>query len=324
MNADPVSSAAVPSSLPRRRLGRAGFELSALSLGGTGLGGLYGAVPEEQGVATILRAVDGGIDYVDSSPFYGAAERRLGIALRSLGERSQLIHFCTKVGTHPDRFGDYSADAVRWSVENSLRVLGVPHVALVQVHALENIDMDVVLRPGGAVEELERLRDEGKVGAIGLGVWGARHHLRAIDSGRFDVVLIRDDYSLIRTIDGEVIRRAAEAGVGLLLGRALMVGLLAGGDPLSDPRLSKHPDAAAAHEWWHWARSREVPLRALALQFAMRNPDVSSVVVGASSPQEVDESLAAIEAPIPSEVWKEVEERVERLGSKTSTGVWIP
>jgi len=295
-----------------------------LSLGGTGLGGLYGPVPEDQGVETILRAVERGIDYIDSSPFYGQAERRLGIALERMGGGAPALNFCTKVGTHPDRFGDYSAEAVRWSVETSLEKLGVERVALVQVHALEHIDMDVVLRPNGAVEELERLREEGKVGAIGLGVWGAEHHLRAIDSGRFDVILIHDDFSLIRTIDDVVIRRAAEAGVGVLVGRALMVGLLAGGDPLADPRLSQHPDAAAAHDWWLWARSREVPLRAIALQFAMRTPDVGSVVVGASSPGEIEGSITAALTPISDDVWSEVEERVDRLGSKTSTGVWIP
>jgi aryl-alcohol dehydrogenase-like predicted oxidoreductase len=296
--------------LPQRRLGRAGFDVSVLTLGGAGLGGLYGAVPEDQAVATIVRAIELGVTYIDSSPFYGESERRLGIALATLGERAAHVRYCTKVGTHPERFGDYSAATAWWSVENSLRLLGTDHVALVQVHALDHIDMDLVLRPGSALEALEQMRDQGLVGAIGLGVRGAQHHLTAVESGRFDAILIHDDYSLIRQTDDMVIQRAAQADVGVLLGRALMMGLLAGGDPMLDPRLADHPDAPAAREWWAWAREHRQPLRALAIQFGLRNQQVASVVVGASSVAEIEESIAAARAEIPVAVWEEVDGRI--------------
>lgn len=302
-----------PTLIPVRRLGRAGFTVTQLTLGGAGLGGLYEPVTDEDGTATIVRAVELGINYIDSSPFYGQSERRLGAALSALDERARGLHFCTKVGTHPERFGDYSAETVRWSLDNSLRLLQVDRVDLVQVHALDDIDMDEVLRPGSAVEALEQARDRGTVGAIGLGVRGAHHHLRAIDSGRFDVILIHDDYSLIRRTDDVVIRRAAEAGVGVLLGRALMTGLLAGGDPMADPRLADHPDAPAARKWWEWARDRDVPLRAVAIQYPMRNPGVSSVVVGASSPREIEDSVTAANTPLDDGIWAEVEERIAAM-----------
>jgi aryl-alcohol dehydrogenase-like predicted oxidoreductase len=151
--------------------------------------------------------------------------------------------------------------------------------------------VDLVLRPGSALEALEQMRDEG-IGAIGLGVRGAQHHLTAVESGRFDAILIHDDYSHIRRTDDVVIQRAAQADVGVLLGRALMMGLLAGGDPTADPRLADHPDAPAAREWWEWARERGLPLRALAIQFGLRNRDVASVVVGASSRTGIEESIS--------------------------------
>jgi aryl-alcohol dehydrogenase-like predicted oxidoreductase len=303
-----------PTLIRTRPLGRAGFAVTELTLGGAGLGGLYGPVSVEDGLGTIVRAVELGINYIDSSPFYGRSEPRLAAALATLGERARGLHFCTKVGTHPDRFGDYSADTVRWALDNSLRLLQVDRVDLVQVHALDDIDMDEVLRPGSAVEALEQARDEGKVGSIGLGVRGAHHHLRAVDSGRFDVILIHDDYSLLRRTDDAVIRRAAESGVGVLLGRALMTGLLAGGDPMADPRLADHPDAPAARAWWEWARGRDVPLRAVAIQYPLRNAGVSSVVVGASSTREIEESVAAATTPLDDSIWAEVEERIAAVG----------
>jgi aryl-alcohol dehydrogenase-like predicted oxidoreductase len=313
MTGHPTVPAAGPAgALPARPLGRAGFDVTLLTVGGAGLGGLYGAVQDADGIATLIRAVELGINYIDSSPFYGESERHLGAALAELDGKAPGLHFCTKVGTHPERFGDYSAETVRWSVENSLRLLGVERVDLVQVHALDDIDMDLVLRPGSAVDALEALREEGKLGAIGLGVRGAQHHLRAIESGRFDMVLIHDDYSLIRQSDEVVIERAAEAGVGVLLGRALMTGLLAGPDPMADERLATHPDAPAAREWWEWAREREVPLRSVAIQYPMRNPAVASVVVGASSPAEITDAVAAATMKLPDEIWREVEERIGR------------
>lgn len=299
--------------LTRRRLGRAGFDVTALSLGGAGLGGLYGPVPEEAALQTVRRALDHGINYIEGAPFYGDCERRYGKLLGDLGGRPTGLHLCTKVGMHPARHGDYSGPAARWSVEESLRVLGVSSVDLVQVHALESIDLDFVLGPAGAVCELERMRDEGKLRAIGFAIRGSAYHRRAIASGRFDVILIHDDFSLIRRTDTAVIEEAHAAGVGVLAARVLMTGLLAGGDPMKNERLAAHPDVGAARDWWLWARACGVPLQAVALQFAMRYPGVSSVVVGASYPTEVDENVTAGTFALPDGIWDEVEERIRRF-----------
>jgi len=298
--------------LTRRPLGRAGFNVTALTLGGAGLGELYGPVAEEAAIQTVLRAVALGINYIEGAPFYGECESRYGKALAALGDRSGGVRICTKVGMHPARHGDYSAAAARWSVEESLKILGVGSVDLVQVHALEAIDMAAVLGPQGAVAELERMRDEGKVRAIGFAIRGASYHREAIASGRFDAILIHDDFSLIRRTDDSVIAEAAAAGVGVLVARALMTGLLAGHDPMANERLAAHPDAPAAVDWWRWAQERNVPLQAVALQFAMRHPGVSSVVVGASSPREVEENVSAATFTLPESVWADVDERMRR------------
>ena len=299
--------------LTRRPLGRAGFEVTELTLGGAGLGGLYGPVPEEAAVQTVLRAVDLGINYIEGAPFYGECEHRYGKALAALGNHSGGLRICTKVGMHPARDSDYSAAAARWSVEESLKILGLGSVDLVQVHALDTVDMATVLGPQGAVAELERMRDEGKLRAIGFAIRGASYHRQAIASGRFDAILIHDDFSLIRRTDDSVIAEAAAAGVGVLVARALMTGLLAGPDPRANERLAAHPDASAAVDWWRWAQEREVPLQAVALQFAMRHPGVSSVVVGASSPREVEQNVSAATFPLPESIWDDVDERMRRV-----------
>jgi aryl-alcohol dehydrogenase-like predicted oxidoreductase len=300
--------------LPRRRLGRTGMELTALTLGGAGLGGLYGPVPEEKAVQTVMRAIELGVNYIEGAPFYGDCERRYGEVFAALGGVPRGLHLCTKVGMHPARPDDYSGPAARWSVEQSLAALGVSSVDLVQVHAIEAIDMSVVLGPGGAVAELERMRDKGKLRSIGFAIRGADYHRQAIASGRFDAILIHDDFSLIRRTDVSVIEEAAAAGLGVIVARALMTGLLAGADPMANERLAAHPDARAAHDWWLWAQHRGVSLQAVAVQFAMRQPGVSTVVIGASAPHEIEENVRSATTPLPDAIWAEVEERIQRTG----------
>lgn len=297
-------------SLRRRRLGRIGAEVTTLSLGGAGLGGLYGPVSDEQATVAINRAIDLGINWIDVSPFYGEAERRLGMVLAAHGGLPAGLHVSTKTGTHPKRHGDFSAEATRWSVENSLEQLGVDSVDLLLVHALDS--MEPVLAPDGALNELERLREEGRIGGIGLGVRDHDFHRRAIASGRFDAILSYSDYTLVRQTAASLISEAAAADVGVMLGRVLLVGLLSGDDPMADNELAKDPDAEAARGWWMWAREREVPLQALALQFAMRNTEVATVLVGAKTAEEVEQNVALATYPISDEIWMEVDERVAR------------
>ncbi len=301
--------------LQPRPLGRAGFAVTPLSLGGAGLGGLYGPVAENQAVATVVRALELHVNYLESAPFYGDCEERFASAFDAMNGLPAWVHLCAKVGMHPARHGDYSGATARWSLEQSFKRLGVSRADLVQVHAIDSIDMETVLGPQGAVAELERMRAEGKVGAIAFAIRGAGYHRQAIRSGRFDAILIHDDFSLIRTSDAALIAEASAAGVGVLVGRALMTGLLAGPDPRVNSRLAGHPDLASAVDWWLWARERGIPLQALALQYALRHPGVASVVVGASSPREIEECIAAATLPVPESLWDEIEERISRRSS---------
>ena len=97
-----------------------------------------------------------GIDYVDTSPLYGESERRIGLALAD-GWRDR-VYLQTKTGTHPTRRGDYSAAATRWSVENSLKLLGTDYLDSVLIHDPE--DIEVPLAKDHALEELLRLKEQ--------------------------------------------------------------------------------------------------------------------------------------------------------------------
>jgi aryl-alcohol dehydrogenase-like predicted oxidoreductase len=296
--------------LPRRRLGRTGMDVTVVGCGGVAIGSYHPDenVAEESAVATIRRAFEVGVNYVDTSPLYKDSERRFGLALGALGGLPPGTYISTKTGTHPDRRGDYSAEATRWSVENSLSRLGLDSVDLVLVHDPES--MEPVLAQGGAVDELERMRDEGKLRAIGLGCRPHDHHRAAIRSGRFDAILTFADYNLVRQSAGSLIDEAHDAGVGVIVAQAVLAGQLAGPDPLENPHTKERPDARAAHEWWAWARDRGVPIQALAVQWVLRNPKVATILIGPKTPAEVEENVRVVTAPLPASIWTEVEERM--------------
>jgi aryl-alcohol dehydrogenase-like predicted oxidoreductase len=297
--------------IPKRRLGRSGLEVTEIGLGTVGLGGYYGPVADEQAGLTLQRALDVGINYVDTSPLYKQAEARLGQFFRRTGGRPPGLVLSTKMGTHPERRGDYSAAGARWAVDNSRRLIGVDAFDCVLLHdPRSDAELEQALGPGGAVEELERMKQEGIVHSIGLGVREHRYHRRAIASGRIDVILTYADYTLVRQTAAPLIAEAAAGGVGVLVAQLVHAGQLAGPDPTHDPRLKDRPELAAAYDWWQWARERNVPLAALAIQFGLRNPHVGCALVGADSPQQVEENVRHATTKIDESIWREVEERI--------------
>jgi aryl-alcohol dehydrogenase-like predicted oxidoreductase len=305
-------SAASRTELPRRRLGRSGMEVTELALGTVGIGGYYGPLPEDVAVAALRRAAEIGINYVDTSPHYKEAEARIGRWLRQAGGRPAGLLISTKTGTHPTRRGDYSADATRWSVENSLQLTGAGYFDCVLIHDPRSMDeLEQALAPGGAVEELARMKGEGKVRSVGLGVREHEYHRRAVDSGKVDVILTYADYTLVRQTAASLIEEAAKAGVGVILAQLVHAGQLAGPDPTTVERLKGRPELQAAHDWWLWARERGVSLPALAIQFGLRNPYVGCALVGAQAAHEVEENVRYATEPIPDEIWREVDERIK-------------
>lgn len=294
-------------SLGRRKLGRTDMHVTEIALGGVGLGGRRTIDDDQAAIATVQRGWERGINHLDTSPLYAESERRIGLAFQKMGGRPKGLYLSTKTGTHPEHRGDYSAAGTRWSVENSLKTMGVDSVDLLLVHDPDT--MGPVLAPGAAVDELEHLRGEGKLRWIGLGVREHDKLYTAIRSGRFDAILTYRDYNLITQTAAPLIDEAAAAGVGVILAQVFVAGLLAGPDPATS-MFKDVEEAKAARDWWLWARDRGVSLRSLALQFGLRNPKVSTVLVGADTPAQVDEIMAAATDPIPDSIWAEVEEQI--------------
>jgi len=294
--------------LPRRRLGRSELRVPAFSLGGYPLG-WGGAQGEKDAIEAVQYAVEQGLDYIDTSPFYGESERRIGLALQGV-PRERLI-LSTKTGTHPSRPQDYTWDATMWSVENSLTLLRTDYIDLLLVHDPQ--DIEPVFAPRGALEALERLKEQGVIRNIGLGQRRFDYHKRAILSGRFDVILTFNNYHPLDVSATEwLLPLAAEHDVGVLNGAAMAHGLLVGQDPdliVREERPGSHLRALlpAARRFYRWCREKQIPMPAVVFQFCMRQPLIHCTLTGIQNRAELEENLRGATMDLPDDLWAELD-----------------
>lgn len=290
--------------LPLRRLGRTELEVTCLGMGGAGLG--RGDTTDDEAIEAVHRAIDLGINYLDTAPLYGESERRVGLALAD-GWREK-IYLATKIGTHPEWRGDFSGAGTRRSVENSMRLLGADYLDVCLVHDPDS--MDPVVAKGGALDELQRMREEGLIKFIGLGVRQHEFHKIAIETGIVDVILTYLDYTLLsQTANAWLLPFAAENDIGIINGSPIAMGLLSGVEPdVSAQRMHLDTsDAERAHCLWQWAADNNLSLLNLAIQFCFRQRRIAMSLTGSKNAMEVEQNFAAATTPIPDDVWEQLQ-----------------
>ena len=316
--------------LPRKTLANTGIELTVF-----GVGGYLGLLPDEHAprvaceqaaVLAVRRAVELGVGYFDTAPSYGGgeAERHLGLGLRELSQEERSgLRISTKVGSHPDKSQQYDADAVRWSLECSLKKLFCECLDIVYVHdPVEDAHMDQIFESGGAVSALEQLREEGVLQAIGLGVRNHRFLRRAIESGRFDAILPSYDFHPLRDSARSLIEEAALKGMGVINGSPYNAGLLAGRnlEEALKRRGALEGDVVRARELSVWCAERDVDLGEVAMQYSVRNTSITSTLAGPRTADEVEANLRHLHAELPEGLWGELDEFLATLGPAPSGG----
>ncbi len=282
-----------------RRLGRTKMSVKALGLGCAFFGSQN--VTDQDAHDGVRRAIDLGLNFVDTSPLYGESERRVGLALTD-GYRDR-VYLQTKTGTHPDRRHDYSAEATRWSVENSLSVLKTDRFDSVLIH--DPRDIEEPFAKGACLDELLKMKEEGILDHIGIGVREHDFHKRAIETGHIDIVLTFLDYTLLSQTAGKTTLPLARShDVGLILASAQGMGLLAGPEPDDESERSRYPGKEpVAHRMWTWARDHDVNIRQLALHFCLAADIGGMVMAGPATVEQVEEVIEAATMPVSKEVW---------------------
>jgi D-threo-aldose 1-dehydrogenase len=297
-----------------RPLGRTDLTVSAVCAGGGPLGSMpdnFGYhVPAERGIDTVTRVLRSPINFLDTSNGYsgGESERRIGAAVAAAGGLPDGFVLATKVDR--DRNGDFSGPRVRRSIEESLARLGMDQVPLLYLHDPEHITFEEGMAPGGPVEELARIRDEGLARYLGV-AGGPVGLLRDyVGTGAFDAVLTHNRYTLVDRSAEPLLQAASAAGVAVVNAAIYGGGILATGVAGSD----KYGYRAAPPAVLRSVAAIEkacaasgVPLPAAALRFSMRDPRIASTVIGISRPERVDECLSHVTWDIPDELWAEID-----------------
>ena len=301
-----------------RTLGKTGMNLSSISLGTWQVGGKWGTPFDEKLANRILhQAMDHGVNFIDTADVYGAqpgqSETAVGKAVR---ERTERIFVATKCGRmlNPHINEAYTPEAITKFVDDSLRRLGLDTIDLIQLHCPPT---QVFYRPE-IFETFDRLKTAGKIQFLGVSVEKVEEGIKALEYP--NVVSIQIIYNIFRQRPAEVLFPMAKAKrVGIIVRVPLASGLLTG-------QLSK---TTTFHDGDHRTFNREgdafdkgetfsgIPyelgidaveqikntfpdhenLAPIALKYILMNPDITTVIPGASKPEQVTSNLSALALP---------------------------
>jgi D-threo-aldose 1-dehydrogenase len=298
----------------------------SLVFGGAAIGGLYAPVSDEAAAATLRSAWDAGIRAFDTAPHYGVglSEQRIGGFLAGCPRAEFVVS--TKVGRRLvpaagpvdgaeqfygtpalSRVRDYSADGTLRSLDDSLRRLRLDRTDIALIHDPDDHMAEAL---DGAYPALARLRADGTVAAIGVGVNSAPVAEWFVARCDLDCVLVAGRYTLLDdSAAASLFPLCLARGVEVLAAGVFNSGILA--DPADGARYDYAPAAP-----WVLARARriaevcaryDVPVAAAALRYVLRHPAVTAAVVGARTPEEIRADAGYLGFPIPDALWAELD-----------------
>jgi D-threo-aldose 1-dehydrogenase len=312
----------------QRQLGSTHLTIGPLGLGVAPLGNLYAPVSETDANGTLASAESNNIRLFDVAPLYGygLAEERLGRYLRHLPSKRRIIstkvgrvlesvrsppddpHFVAPLSYRP--VFDYSRAGIKRSYEQSLIRLGLERVDILLLHDVDRITHTVGHRAlvkmllDEALPTLQRLKGEGRVTAIGLGIneWDVGYEI--LTSAEIDCVLLAGRFTLLdqTAFFSGFLDACARQRVSVLAGGVFNSGFLAGGANYN----YKTADESLVHKREQInSRCQEygVPLPAAALQFTASHPAITSVIVGARNASEVNSLITSSSVKIPADLW---------------------
>ena len=306
-------------------------EKHRLGIGGVAIGTAFENITDEQAHDILQSAWDTGIQYYDTSPWYGLtkSERRFGNFLKDKN-RDDFI-FSTKVGRlfhqvpesdvpptmwknplNYDFFHDYTADAIQKSIEESLERTGLSHIDIVYIHDLSEDQVGdrypyfLEQAQKGAFKILSELRDQGVIKAWGMGVNKIEPILDCIQSADPDICLSATQYSILEHEDAvdRLLPAVRKAGVKLVSGAGYNSGYIAGRERYNYKDVIPKGMHEKREKISSIAEKYNISLIDAALHFVLASDEFASIIPGASQPEQVKDNMKALNTNIPSDFWK--------------------
>jgi L-galactose dehydrogenase len=285
-------------------LGKTGISVSVIGFGGAPLGNEFGGIDVSEGDRAVHLAIDRGLTFFDTSPYYGRtlSETRLGAALK--GKRDQIV-LSSKCGRYDKAAFDFSAARVKSSVDESLQRLQTDHLDLLIAHDIEFVDREQIVHE--AIPAMRELQKAGKIRAVGISGLPLKLLADVASRAQVDFVLSYCRYNpLIQDMDVYLTPILEKHGIGLLNAAPVHLRLLtkAGALPTHPaPESVKQAGAAIVQA----CLRHGVDPAIVSLQFCLRHPYAASTCVGMSNTQEVEQNLTALDSEIPPGLLAEIE-----------------
>ncbi|TPK97702.1 aldo/keto reductase [Mesorhizobium sp. B2-4-12] len=303
--------------MKRHPIGQTGLEVTEICFGTAPLGGMpdtYGYnVDEATALATIRAIFDGPVNFMDTSRNYGfgRSEERIGSVIRERGGLPPGFVLSTKLDRDMGT-GRFDAGRARQSLEESLLALGLDRVHILHLHDPEHsADLDEITRPGGAFDELIRMKEEGLATAVGLAMGRLDIMLPMVRDWPLDVLLNHNRFTLLNRSASDLFDLASERGVAVLNAAPYAGGVLAKGSSavsrityqeIDEIRLTPVRQVEAV------CKKHAVAPGAVAIQFSLNDPRITSTVVGVSKPERVAQTIDWATAKVPDQAWAELGE----------------
>ncbi len=290
--------------MEHRKLGKTDLSLPIVGFGASSLGQEFRPVKIEEAMASVRTALDLGIDFIDTSPFYGRgmSEVLLGIALREVPRGCYTL--CTKLGRYDLAHFDFSAKRVAESVDVSLHRLGVDYLDILLCHDIEFVPMQQIVDE--TLPAMQKVRDQGKVRYLGFSGYPQKIFRFVIEQIEVDCVLNYNQYTLQNSrFAEETVPWLKERGVGAMNAGPFSARLLTNA---LLPLWLKEPEEVkvAARKAAAICAERGVDIAQLALQFSIAHPDLSTTIAGSANPKNIAKWAQWAGDPMDKELLEEV------------------
>ena len=311
--------------LEQRAIHGTDVKVTRLSLGTAPLGGLFKSVAESESDSVIHEALNSGINYIDTAPLYGygVGEKRVGRGIKGFSPAPVIS---TKVGRllrpgknaeydkFPDSdpnveiYFDHSPAGIRKSLEESLTRLGKESIEIAYIHDADNWVREAI---DVVYPELHKMREEGLVKAIGIGMNWCPTSVAIMKETDLNIALIAGRFTLLdQSAQAELYPLALAKNVSIIAAGVFNSGVLA--NPVAgayyDYEIAPQEIIDKARAIANFLEKYNVSLASAALQFPLRHPAVASVLTGAGSTAELRANIASFDATLPDELWSEMEE----------------
>ncbi len=305
----------MPDYSAKRPFGKTPYHVTPLCVGAAPLGNMPEAfayeVAEPQALATLRAFFQSPINFLDTAASYGdgESERRIGLVLKELGGVPPGFVIASKAD-RDFKTGDFSGDQIKRSVERSLRLLGVDFLPIMHLHDPEWTTFENVMSKGGPLDVLQKFRDQKVIGCIGMAGGPVDMEIQYVKTGMFDALVTHNRFCLINRAADELISLAHGMGMAVLNAAPYGSGVLAKG-PQAYPRFAYQEASSEVMDRVRKlddvCRAANVPLAAAALQFSLRDPRITSTIVGVSKAERIQQTIDLAKVAIPDDLWAKLD-----------------